>query len=143
MVGAGELRAIVGEALRAEEQVAAGFLFGSVARQEASALSDVDLALVVAESCGGRDRGRLVRRLLLQLGVNAPGSTFDVRFLDELPVAIAGRAITEGELVFERDAAARVRAEVATRMAYYDFSWFERASAEEGLEGLRRRLDHA
>jgi predicted nucleotidyltransferase len=136
-----EIRKVVAQALSGEEHVAAAYLFGSFARRQATALSDVDLALVVAETCSDLERGRLIRRLLVELGGTAPGTSFDVRLLDELPVAIAGRAVTEGELVFERDAVTRLRTEVATRMAFYDFAWFEQAYVQEGLEGLRRRLD--
>jgi hypothetical protein len=64
----------------------------------------------------------------------------DIRLLDELPTALRGRAIAEGRLLFERDPAARVRAEVEARMAFHDFQYFERSGMEDGLKGLRRRL---
>lgn len=140
MTDATDLVKAIGEALRTEKRVAAAYLHGSVARNEENALSDIDLALVIAPGSDEHGRGVLIRRLLVELARRAPGRSFDVRFLDELPAAVAGRAMNDGELVYERDAAARVRAEVAARMAYHDFLYTERAFVHEGLGGLRRRL---
>jgi predicted nucleotidyltransferase len=140
MTHATDLVKAISEVLRTENGVAAAYLYGSVARSEETALSDTDLALVISPGSDEHERGVIVRRLLVQLARQAPGRSFDVRFLDELPAAIAGRVMNDGELVYERDAAARVRAEVAARMAYHDFLYTERATLREGLEGLRRRL---
>jgi uncharacterized protein len=129
----------IGTALGSQPGVAAAFVFGSLARGEATGLSDVDIALVLT-SAGQMERAILVRDVALRLGRAVPGRTFDVHVLDELPTAIAGRVVTEGKLVFERDATARVRAVVDARMAYHDFAWMERATLGEGLDGLRRRL---
>ena len=76
----------------------------------------------------------------LAIGRLVPGRSIDVRLLDELPTAIRGRAVSEGILVFERDPVARVRAEVAARLAYHDFQYFEREVLRDGLDGLRRRV---
>jgi predicted nucleotidyltransferase len=135
-----DLIAAIDCALREEERVAAAYVFGSVARGEDTALSDVDVALVVTAR-SEMERALIVREAGLRLGRAVPGRSFDVHVLDELPVAIAGRVVAEGKLVFERDAAARVRAVVAARMAYHDFAWLERATLDEGLRGLRERLD--
>jgi predicted nucleotidyltransferase len=126
----------IGSALRCQPGVAAAFVFGSLARGEGTGLSDVDVALVVTGK-GQMERAIVVRDVALALGRALPGRTFDVHALDELPTAIAGRVVTEGKLVFERDAAARVRAVVDARMAYHDFAWMERATLGEGLAGLR------
>lgn len=139
MDAAEDLLSAIGNALRDEERVAAAFVFGSVARAQATGLSDVDVALVVTPKTE-LERAILVRDVALRLGRAVPGRAFDVHVLDELPTAIAGRVVTEGKLVFERDAAARVRAVVDARMAYHDFAWMERATLGEGLDGLRRRL---
>lgn len=139
MASAVDLISTIGHALREDGRVAAAFVFGSVARGETTGLSDVDVALVIAATSES-ERAGLVRDVALRLGRAVPGRTFDVHALDELPTAIAGRVVTEGKLVFERDAAARVRAVVDARMAYHDFAWMERATLGEGLAGLRRRL---
>jgi predicted nucleotidyltransferase len=135
------LKKIVSEALCDEPKVGAAYLYGSVARGEDTNLSDVDLALVPTGELRQGERGSLLRRVLLKAGRLFPGRLLDVRFLDELPTAIRGRAIADGTLVFEGDPVARVRAEVAARLDYHDFLLFEREGAREGFKGLRRRLD--
>lgn len=137
-----ELRALIDDVLRRQPRVAAAYVFGSVARGEATKLSDVDIALVLDQDCGALERAVIAREVLAALGRSAPGREFDVHVLNELPAAIAGRAVTDGELVFEADAATRVQAQVAALMAYHDFAWLEERWLREGLAGLRRRLDH-
>jgi predicted nucleotidyltransferase len=122
-----------------EPQVAACYLYGSMARDSESA-RDVDLALVPSGRVEEKERAALQRRVLLGLGRRLPGHTFDVRFLDELPTSVRGRVVTDGILVFERDPVARVRAEVAARMAYHDFLYFEASGAREALAAQRARL---
>jgi predicted nucleotidyltransferase len=132
---------VASEALCDEPKVGAAYLYGSVARSEDTSLSDVDLALVPTGEIRPGERGPLLRRITLKVGRLAPGRRIDVRFLDELPTAIRGRAVADGTLVFEQDPVARVRAEVAARLDYHDFLLFEREGTREGLKGLRRRLD--
>ena len=131
---------VLQDALDDEERVAAVYVYGSVARGEHTALSDVDVAIVAKTEMGSSERGDLLRRITLKLGRLVPGRTFDVRLLDELPTAVRGRVVSEGTLLAEKDPVARVRAEVATRLAYHDFQHFEREGTREGLAGLRRRL---
>ena len=126
----GAIQEAVRDALRDEKRVAAAYLFGSLARGEATTAGDVDLALVVKDGLEGMERSLLVRELLVNLGRRLPGWELDIRLLDELPTALRGRAVTEGRLLFERDPEARVRAEVRARMAFHDFQYFERYGTE-------------
>lgn len=133
-----DLRRRIDAVLASETAVAAAYLYGSAARSQTTPLSDVDVALVASGSLSDADRGPLLRRLGLELGRALPGSRIDLRWLAELPTAIRGRVVTEGRLVHEKDAAARVAAEVRSRMLYHDFLPFERRGTREGLAGLRR-----
>jgi predicted nucleotidyltransferase len=135
------LELVVHEALAAEGKVGAAYLFGSVPRGEETGLSDVDVALASTRDLRPDERSPLLRRVSLRMARLAPGRRFDVRFLDELPTAIRGRAVTEGILVFEGDPVARVRAEVEARLDYHDFLLFEREGVRQGWKGLRRRLE--
>ena len=45
----------------------------------------------------------------------------DVRIINSLPLAVAGKIITEGVLIYCRDDNARVDYETAIRSAYFDF----------------------
>ena len=128
------------DVLGADERVGAVYIYGSFARGRSTPLSDVDLAVVPRAGIGSAERGELLRLISLELGRRAPGRSFDVRLLDELPTAVGGRVISEGSLILERDPVSRVRAEVATRLAYHDFQYFEREGTRQGLVGLRRRL---
>lgn len=136
----GDLLAHLGDALRDQREVAAAYVYGSMARGRATPLSDVDVAVVLAPGVEPQARGGLQRRLIAVLERAAPGRPVEVRFLDELPVAVRGRVVTEGRLVCERDPAARVREEVKARMEYHDFLAFERAGLGPGLSGLRRHV---
>ena len=135
-----ELSPLIEFALRDQDGVCAAYLFGSTALGRATDLSDIDIALVLEEGRGELERAIIVQNSSAAISRAAPSKRFDVHDLRDLPAALAGRAISEGKLLFERDAAARVRAEVAARMAYHDFAWYERAFLREGLDGLRRRL---
>jgi predicted nucleotidyltransferase len=128
------------ETLGEESAIAAAYLFGSVGRGTATNLSDVDLAIVLEPGLDVHQRGSLLRHVTMLMGHACPGRAFDIRCLDELPAAIAGRVVTEGRLVFERDPALRVAAGVRARMMYHDFLPFELQGDSAGLGGLRGRL---
>jgi uncharacterized protein len=135
-----QLSSLIEHALRGQEGVCAAYLFGSFAQGRATERSDVDIALVLEEGRGALARAVIVQDSSVAISRAAPQERFDVHDLQDLPVAVAGRALNEGKLLFERDAAVRVRAEVAVRMAYHDFAWYEQDSLQEGLAGLRRRF---
>jgi uncharacterized protein len=132
---------LAAELLR-EPLVAAGYLYGSRARDRATPLSDVDVAVLPSADLVAAEREPLLRRLLVMLGRAVPGAVVEVRLLDELPIAVAGRVLAEGRLLVDAHPATRVRAEVAIRMRYHDFLPFERYGTREGMAGLRRRLAH-
>jgi predicted nucleotidyltransferase len=139
-----DLEADANDAVRAvlggEPGVAAAYVFGSAARGQRTPLSDIDVAVLPDPGLDEDARRHLQRRLILELGRRLAGVPVDVRFLDELPIAIAGRVLAEGVRIVDTDPALRVRAEVSIRMRYHDFQSFERVGTEEGLAGLRRRL---
>lgn len=135
-----DLIASISDALQQRPELAAAYVYGSVATGRATPLSDIDIALVASDDLRPGRRATLLRELVTALGRLRPGLTFDVRFLDELPVSIRGRAVTDGRRVLDRDPARRVEAEVRARMDYHDFLVFECAGAREGLRGLRKAV---
>jgi predicted nucleotidyltransferase len=137
-----ELQERLSRELAREPLVAAAYLYGSLARDQATPVSDVDVAVLPRTGLPADQRDRLLRRLLVTLGRCLGGATLDVRFLDELPIAISGRALAEGRLLVDADPGTRVRSEVAIRMRYHDFLPFERSCVREGMAGLLRRLAH-
>jgi hypothetical protein len=78
--------------------------------------------------------------LLTRLGEVGGQRSVDVRFFDELPLAVRGRILHDGILVIDRDPTLRVRTEVRCRMEYHDFQHFERAGAREWVGAVRERL---
>lgn len=69
------------------------------------------------------------------------GREVDVHDLAGLPLAVRGRVLTEGVLVLSTDEDRRVRFEELTRRRYFDFLPFQERDTEEGLRGLRERID--
>jgi predicted nucleotidyltransferase len=136
------LVAAISAVLEDRVEVAAAYLYGSAAVGRAGLLSDVDVALVPAGGVSAKDRGPLLRELTVALERAYPRAPFDVRFLDELPVSIRGRAVANSRRVLDRDPSARVAAEVRARMDYHDFLFFEREGTREGLRGLREATHH-
>lgn len=102
------------------EGVAAVYLFGSVARADAGADSDVDVAVLFQHTPPPTLEGQpfdlsdsLERRL---------GRPVDVIVLNTAPVDLRIRVLRDGRLAVERDASARIRFEVATRNEWFDFA---------------------
>lgn len=100
------------------EDVACAWLFGSVARNEAAAGSDVDVAVLYRTAppatlagSGVRLEGELERVL---------GCAVDLVVLNRAPVDLVQRVLRDGVMVFEADASARVRFEVRARNEWFD-----------------------
>jgi uncharacterized protein len=98
--------------------VVAAYLFGSQATGTATALSDVDFAVVLEPgvSASGDVQAALISDLMLVLR----RSDIDVVILNAAPPLLKERAISRGRLVYCRDDVARVRFEVAARREYFD-----------------------
>lgn len=142
------LRAAVEEAVSegSASSAAALYLYGSAARGRRTPLSDLDLAVLFREGASEEVRwrelpqiGSAVARALADRGDD--GREVDAHDLDALPLAVQGRVLTEGTLLLSRDEVRRVRFEERTRRRYFDFLPFQKLDTEEGLTGLRERVD--
>ncbi len=94
------------------------YLFGSRARGEAVAGSDVDVAVLFE-----RDPPRTLAGLHLDLADDlsaAVGGPVDLVVLNRAPADLIHRVLRDGILILERDRAARIRFEVRARNAYFD-----------------------
>lgn len=103
--------------------VALAYLYGSVAAGQATPLSDVDIALVLDAGVTLDAYERLMMELEIQgeLERQCGLQNLDVRTIDNAPIAVQGRVVTEGRLVYCRDDNQRVDYEVRTRKLYFDF----------------------
>jgi predicted nucleotidyltransferase len=120
------LRGFLGQVAE-DRGLAAAYLFGSVARGTAGPRSDVDVAVLYAESPPpGLGRFRLEGDLeeILHRPVQ-------VITLNDAPADLAHRVLRDGILLVERDPARRVAFEVQSRAEYFDL---------EPLRRLYRRL---
>lgn len=105
------------ETLR-EAGVCVAWLFGSMARGEASADSDADVAVL-------RCTTACVPSLRVQAALGAAlsaafGVTVDLVMLDTAPLDLRGRVLEEGRLLWSDDEPHRVRYTVETLSRYHD-----------------------
>lgn len=113
--------------------VAAVYAYGSRVSGSPLPLSDLDLAVVLTEDAE-RDDPLLAERLSVEIS-RALGTRIeiDAHVARDLPLAIRGRVVTEGRLVFEADPSRRVEFETSTRRLYFDFLPFLERDAREGI----------
>lgn len=102
-----------------------GYLHGSRARGSERTGSDIDIAAFF-----GADAPQSFE-VLLPRGI-------DLLVLDQAPLEIAGRVATQGRLLFEDDAVARVRWESTTRKIFFDEAYRLRRAHDEFAESVRR-----
>jgi predicted nucleotidyltransferase len=101
-----------------DADVLCAYLFGSVARDEGRADSDLDVAVLLARDPPPTLEG-------LQTGLadalsEAAGRTVDLVVLNDAPPDLVHRVLRDGVLLLERDRSARIRFEVKARNEYFD-----------------------
>ena len=127
------LRAAAPDVL-ATEPVRVAYLFGSHARGEASALSDVDVALLAPDTVPD-ERLNLRLRVIGRLATAARIPDLDVIVLDESPLTLAGRVIKDGIVIYSVDEPMRAAYESRTFREFVDFSFL---ADEIDVEMLRQ-----
>lgn len=102
-----------------EHGVAAVYLFGSVARGESRAGSDLDVAVLLepAPKRGTYESLRLDLRVELESEL---GQEIDLLVLNHAPPDLSHRVLRDAVVVIEPDPSARVRFEVRARNQYWD-----------------------
>lgn len=104
-----------------EHPVSFAYLYGSYAEGRAHRFSDLDIAVYSSKASIHGDLA-LELRLSLEIDEKLPeGTESEVRIINHLPMAVKGRIITEGELIYSRDDALRVEFETLVRKQYFDF----------------------
>lgn len=102
----------------ARDDLVAAYLFGSVARGDDAAGSDIDVALLYRHDPPPTFAGLPLRiegdieRLL--------GRPADVVTLNTAPVDLCARVLRDGVLLLDRDSPRRIAFEVRTRNAWFD-----------------------
>ena len=129
-----DLRAKLLVALERHPGVLVAYLFGSTARGTARPLSDVDVAVLLAD---GVDPLHERLTLMAEIASAIGSDEVDVVVLNDAPVALAYRVLRDGILLRSTDDLARIRHRVTVVDRYLDMEPFRRVQAE----GLRHRLD--
>jgi predicted nucleotidyltransferase len=126
----------------ARPEVAAAYIFGSVAQGRTRPDSDIDIAVLLADRF---PPGRaLDMRLTLagQLGAGLRRDDVQLVLLNEVPPLLAQRVLSQGILVFERSREARVRFQVRTASRYADLvptmEWYIRRLKNDVRENRLR-----
>jgi len=137
----GKLRAEL-PGLLVEQPVMLAYLYGSVAEGYALPTSDVDVALVLSPDHGlsSYQRLRLELKLAAELEARCGWDPVDVRSMNDAPLMVQGKVVTEGILVYLRDEDFRVEYETLTRKRYFDFLPVARLMRRAYFEHMERDL---
>lgn len=119
--------------------IALAYLFGSSAKNTATPLSDVDIALLV-EKDEYDPKKRLRFELILEDEIDQINGldNVDVRVINEAPLIIRGEVVTNGLLIFSKNDQQRVDFETQTRSRYFDFLPFITEIDRAYLENISR-----
>jgi predicted nucleotidyltransferase len=134
-----ETRAAIGARVAACPRVSTAWLFGSVARGDATPESDLDVAVLLAGRPRGRDDDEL-RELAIELEMFSPSGRVDIVVLGAQGSVFRHRVLTEGVLVLDRDRDARVEFETRTVIEYLDWKPTHDIAMASTFAGLRHRL---
>jgi predicted nucleotidyltransferase len=99
-------------------ELAAVYLYGSVARGEARLGSDVDVAVLFRETPPSTLEG--IPALLEAELARAVGARVELLVLNRAPVDLVQRVLRDGILLLDRDRSLRIAFEVAARNRYWD-----------------------
>jgi predicted nucleotidyltransferase len=119
----GSPEAAIAAAVRAESAVLAAYLFGSRARGEERASSDLDVALVLTR---GAELGHLDRERIRSTIARATGLSVDLSVLTNETPVLAFEVIDGGRRVFTRDEEAADVAEERLLQIYLDTNYMRR-----------------
>jgi hypothetical protein len=136
-----EQEAALSPCFAAHSEIAAVYLFGSVARGEAGAESDVDLGIVFRRrGATARDHHDLLGRLAYSLSRVLGHERIDLVVLEPQGPIFCHRVLLEGRCVYEADFDRRVDFESETLVRAFDFRPTWELATRGKVEGLRRWL---
>jgi hypothetical protein len=101
-------------------EIAAAYVFGSVATGRTRTDSDVDVAVLLARPLSVRGAFSYRLKLIADMGSALHRSDVDLVLLNDASPLLAHRVLSKGRLVFERSRSARVRFHVQTANRYAD-----------------------
>lgn len=130
-----DVRARLEQALSREPDVLVAYLFGSVARGEQDALSDVDVAVLLEPGAEHTGRRRLELDRLVAESLDR--DRVDVVILNAAPPKLAYRVSRDGIRILSKDERVRLAFEVKAIDVYLDMQPFYEAQ-DSALDGRIR-----
>jgi predicted nucleotidyltransferase len=132
----------IARVLRRFPEVAAGWLFGSVARGDARPESDVDVALLFKDKATtALSALPTLGRLAAFLEAVAPGRRIDVVLVEAQGPIFQHNVLREGRLVYDAEPSRRVDFESDAYVRYFDFLPTYRIADRQALDGFRHWLE--
>lgn len=114
------------------------YLHGSQALEKSTPLSDVDIALVVDPNKAPKSNWDFEITIENALEKQFHGLEFDIRVMNNAPVDLQGRVITEGKLLYAASDDFQANFEEKTRKYYFDFIPFIEAYCRERLQTIQK-----
>jgi predicted nucleotidyltransferase len=108
-----------------DPEILAVLLFGSRARGEDHAASDIDVCLVLGGGSADRDRARRKRREYLEF------AGCDIRVFELLPLYVRQRVLKDGKILHVKDEDALYEVAFRTIRAFEDFRPYYRRYLEQ------------
>ena len=97
------------------------YLYGSYATGVVHSFSDLDVGIYI-EGVPSEKQLKLELSLSLEIDANIGGRILsEVRIINNLPLVVIGKMITEGILIYSINENIRVDFETSVRSAYFDF----------------------
>lgn len=116
-------------------EIAAAYIFGSVASGRARPDSDIDIGVLVDPKALPKDRLKYRLNLMRDLGAALERFDVEVVLMNEAPPALAQNILAKGKRVFERSRATRVAFQVRSLNVFLDTETMRR----HHLQALKRR----
>lgn len=119
-----------------DEPVVCAYLFGSHARGEAGADSDIDVAILLGDDVPDEAAFDLRLRLARSIERAAGVGPIEVVVLNGAPLPLLGRVLRDRILLFSDDEARRVRFESLAERRFLDFDIHARRLDDELLRSI-------
>jgi len=119
-VNLGQLVETLKEFMARQPDVRLAYLFGSCGRGRANPLSDVDVAVLLADRLSPAEQGQARLRLVGDLMGVLQREDVDLVVLNSAPLLLRHRVLRDGQLLFVADEGARVRFASDTLQRYLD-----------------------
>jgi predicted nucleotidyltransferase len=126
--------------LAAQPRIAAAWLFGSAARGELRADSDIDVGVVFLRGVSAREREDVLTDLASRMDSATAPRALDLVALEDQGHVFVHRALRDGKRIVINDEERRVDFESDALVWYLDFKPTWDIAANEQQEGMRRWL---